>query len=114
MIIIGVVAAVLAVGAATAWAVARTDVAGVSEPVSTESARALPTGPLQAADVQEVRFDQALRGYRMRQVDAALDRLATELADRDEEITRLRFELDDRRRQEEPQPGTHHTGGQAR
>lgn len=92
MIIVGVVLVVLALGALAAWAVARADVPGVPAPVGTESARPLPAGPLGPVDVHEVRFDQAVRGYRMAQVDAALGRLADELAARDAEIARLRDE----------------------
>ncbi|SOC55687.1 DivIVA domain-containing protein [Ornithinimicrobium cerasi] len=92
MIIVGLVAAVLVLGALAAWAVSRADVPGVPAPVSTQSARALPQGPVGPEAVQELRFDQAARGYRMGQVDAALTRLADELADRDAEITRLRGE----------------------
>ena len=115
MIILGVVVAVLALGAAAAWAVSRLDVAGVADPVTTRSARPLPAGPLAAADVQDLRLDQTLRGYQMRQVDDALTRLADELAARDEEIARLRHELDDRpaplgagevRHDQEPLAGT--------
>ena len=52
-------------------------------------ADAVPPGlpqdrPVRARDVEAVRFDRALRGYRMDQVDAVLDRLAAELAARDE------------------------------
>jgi DivIVA domain-containing protein len=36
------------------------------------------TGPLGAADLRRVRFSLAFRGYRMSEVDALLDRLATE------------------------------------
>jgi DivIVA domain-containing protein len=43
----------------------------------------LPEGrPLEAGDLRRVRFGLALRGYRMSDVDALLDRLATELEDR--------------------------------
>jgi DivIVA domain-containing protein len=35
-------------------------------------------GPLTAADLRRVRFSIALRGYRMSEVDALLDRLASE------------------------------------
>lgn len=49
----------------------------------------LPTGPLQPADVGEIRFAMALRGYRMREVDAVLERLAAELAGRDARIAAL-------------------------
>lgn len=92
MIIVGVVVAVLLLGAALAWAVARTDVPGVTPPVSTQSAHPLPGGPLGPDQIHEVRFDQAVRGYRMGQVDQALERLADELAVRDAEIARLRGE----------------------
>ena len=40
-------------------------------------------GPLTAADLRQVRFTTALRGYRAAEVDALLDRLAAELAARE-------------------------------
>nr|WP_246299449.1 DivIVA domain-containing protein [Nocardioides panaciterrulae] len=36
-------------------------------------------GPLRAEDLRRVRFSVALRGYRMSEVDALLDRLASQL-----------------------------------
>lgn len=39
----------------------------------------LPAGEIGGADVRELRFQQALRGYRMEEVDWVLDRLADEL-----------------------------------
>ena len=45
--------------------------------------------PLRAEDVETLRFGLALRGYRMAQVDEALDRLAAELADRDARLAEL-------------------------
>ncbi len=36
-------------------------------------------GPLRADDLRRVRFSLAVRGYRMSEVDALLDRLATQL-----------------------------------
>jgi DivIVA domain-containing protein len=36
-------------------------------------------GPLSGADLRRVRFPLAVRGYRMSDVDALLDRLATQL-----------------------------------
>ena len=92
MIIVGVVLAVLLLGAVAAWAVARADVPGVSAPVDTQSAQPLPEGPVGPDDVHDLRFDQAVRGYRMGQVDRALARWADELAVRDAEIARLRGE----------------------
>ena len=41
-------------------------------------------GPLTADDLRRVRFSTAFRGYRMAEVDALLDRLADELAARDD------------------------------
>ena len=49
----------------------------------------LPDGPLRAQDVAGLRFSMAPRGYRMSEVDAVLDRLAAELADRDRRLERL-------------------------
>lgn len=46
-------------------------------------ARVRADGPLTAADLREVRFTTALRGYRASEVDALLDRLAAELEARD-------------------------------
>ncbi|WP_425491458.1 DivIVA domain-containing protein [Nocardioides luti] len=40
-------------------------------------------GPLAAEDLRRVRFSIALRGYRMSEVDALLDRLAAEAAARE-------------------------------
>jgi DivIVA domain-containing protein len=42
-------------------------------------ARVPADGPLTAHDLRRVRFGTALRGYRMSEVDALLDRLAAEL-----------------------------------
>ncbi len=50
---------------------------------------ALPAGLLAPEDVSTVRFDLTLRGYRMREVDEVLDRLAAELRMRDERIAAL-------------------------
>lgn len=44
--------------------------------------RVLPgSGPLSASDLRRVRFPLAVRGYRMADVDALLDRLADQLPD---------------------------------
>ncbi len=90
VIILGVVCLVVALGAVLAWAVARREVPGVGPAVDTQSARGLPAGPVPPEAVGAVRFDQALRGYRMEQVDQVMDRLAGELRERDIEIARLR------------------------
>jgi DivIVA domain-containing protein len=41
-------------------------------------------GPLTAQDLRRVRFSTAVRGYRMSEVDALLDRLAAEIEARGE------------------------------
>lgn len=50
---------------------------------------ALPPGPLQPEDVAGLRFSLTARGYRMAEVDVALERLAAELADRDRRLAQL-------------------------
>ena len=47
-------------------------------------ARVPADGPLTAADLRRVRFSTAVRGYRMSEVDALLDRLAAEREPRHE------------------------------
>ena len=49
----------------------------------------LPERP-QAVDVDAVRFDTALRGYRMDDVDERLEGLRDDLADRERTVARLR------------------------
>ena len=39
-----------------------------------------PVGELRPEDIEQVRIDQALRGYRMDEVDALIDRLTAEIA----------------------------------
>lgn len=43
----------------------------------------VPVGQVTAADIAEVRLDQAVRGYRMDEVDAVIGRLTAEIAERD-------------------------------
>jgi DivIVA domain-containing protein len=45
-------------------------------------ARVPADGPLTAQDLRRVRFSTAVRGYRMSEVDALLDRLAAEIEQR--------------------------------
>jgi DivIVA domain-containing protein len=44
---------------------------------------------VRAQDLADAQFSLAFRGYRMAEVDEALDRLAVEIAERDEQIERL-------------------------
>jgi len=82
---IGVVVAAVAVGRIGG---------GMADPTSSVPVRALPEGNLAPRDLDTLRFEVSFRGYRMQQVDAALDRLRTELARRDEENVQLLAELD--------------------
>ncbi|MEU8568297.1 DivIVA domain-containing protein [Streptomyces pathocidini] len=49
--------------------------------------------PVGRADVEALRLPMAVRGYRMAEVDEALDRLGTELAERDARIEELEAAL---------------------
>jgi DivIVA domain-containing protein len=55
----------------------------------------LPTSrPLAETDIEAVRFDTSLRGYRMEQVDRALRRAAYDVGYKDEMISVLEAEVD--------------------
>ena len=85
LLALGVVGVVAAVAAGA--------VSGGLPPAPRERASApLPgdrVGRLEARDVQAVRFTTGLRGYRMDEVDAAMERMRTELAARDRELAEL-------------------------
>lgn len=49
----------------------------------------VPVGDLPPTALDDVRIDQAWRGYRMDEVDALVERLGAEIAVRDERIARL-------------------------
>ena len=59
------------------------------EPVYDTYRQDLPDRPLTAQDVRGLRFGIGLRGYAMGQVDDVLERLATEVAERDARIAEL-------------------------
>jgi hypothetical protein len=50
----------------------------------------VPVGSLSVADIEDVRIEQAARGYRMEDVDVLVERLTLEIQARDAEIDRLR------------------------
>ena len=62
----------------------------MAAPVSSLPFEGLPEGAVKPEDVRGLRFDLGLRGYRMDQVDAVLDRLTDELRSRDEQLAALR------------------------
>lgn len=65
---------------------------GFDEPVASLPPVLLPADP-KPADIDHVRFALGLRGYRMDQVDQVLDELRDQLAAKNAEIERLRFQL---------------------
>ncbi len=86
---------------------------GLDDPTTTVPRRELPSGPLRRADVTGLRFVPALRGYRMDQVDDALDRLGAEIerlqdeiAERDRRLARLSVSAEG----PAPAPGAPETG----
>ena len=72
--------AVVAVAVLAGVAVAASGRGAMTEPEPDSPARGLPDGPLRPDDLDAVRFPLAVRGYRMADVDAVLDRLRDELA----------------------------------
>lgn len=75
LLIVAVVALVGAV--AVGWG------GSMPEPTSDGKPFGLPETPLQAADLDGLRFAVVARGYRMDQVDSVLDRISADLTDRD-------------------------------
>ncbi len=73
---------------------------GLDEPVRGRPDRSLPEGPLTGRDVERLRFNLGARGYRMDEVDEALDRLRAELDDRDTRIAGLTEQVAGAGRQE--------------
>ena len=61
---------------------------------------------VRAQDLAEAQFSLAFRGYRMAEVDDALDRLAVEIAERDEQIERLTGQPFESVRPTKPEPIT--------
>lgn len=53
----------------------------MADPVASTPDHGLPPGDFRAEDVDAVRFDTALRGYRMDQVDDVVDRLRMRIAE---------------------------------
>ena len=78
MIVFLLLIVVLLIGLTTAAVMGR--IGGfMAEPASSHAFSGLPAESLSASDVGALHFDQALRGYRMDQVDEAIDALAARL-----------------------------------
>ncbi len=67
---------------------------GMGRATSSLSHEPLPDDELHDPDLDELRFDVGLRGYRMSQVDGVVDRLRRELREKDEQIAVLRGDPD--------------------
>ena len=95
----------LAVLGAVAAVAAGVITGGLDDPATSVPPRELPSGPVSPDDVGRLRFCGALRGYRMDQVDDAMDRLQRELARRDAELADRQDQLDQLRRNGTASPG---------
>ena len=51
----------------------------MADATSSQSFGGVPAGPLSTDDLAQLHFDQALRGYRMNQVDEVIDALSARL-----------------------------------
>ncbi|HEX6194621.1 MAG TPA: DivIVA domain-containing protein [Jiangellaceae bacterium] len=87
MLIIFAIAAAVVLFAVAAAAMGRVD--GLDAMTRDLESPYLPDGPVAPVHVDEIEFAVGLRGYRMDQVDAVLDRLSVELAARDQYIAAL-------------------------
>ncbi|MEO8518780.1 MAG: DivIVA domain-containing protein [Dermatophilaceae bacterium] len=87
MIVFLLLIVVLLIGLTTAAVMGR--IAGfMAEPTSSHAFPGVPSA-LSAEDVGALHFDQALRGYRMDQVDEALEALAARLRELESETASL-------------------------
>ena len=66
---------------------------GLSEPEPDSSSSPLPDHPLSADDVDQAKFDVVLRGYRMDQVGALIDRVVGDMRQQQDYIDSLEGEL---------------------
>jgi DivIVA domain-containing protein len=86
---VGILVAVLVVGAIVVVAVGRGDVMADAPPDRPDPG--LPDHrPIAAADLPRLRFSMGLRGYRMNEVDAALERIGSAMAGLEQEVAELR------------------------
>jgi DivIVA domain-containing protein len=88
VLVLEVLLAAAVVFAIVAFAAGRVE--GMAPAPPDSSPRPLPEGQLHSDQLPDLRFGLAFRGYRMADVDAFIERVGVELADRDAEIERLR------------------------
>jgi DivIVA domain-containing protein len=61
----------------------------MADPTSSQAFGGVPAGPLSTDDIAKLHFDQALRGYRMDQVDEVIDALRARLSELETKVTSL-------------------------
>jgi DivIVA domain-containing protein len=61
----------------------------LAEATTSRSFGGLSAGPLSIQDVEQLHFDQGLRGYRMEEVDEVLDALCTRVRELEAEVASL-------------------------
>lgn len=71
----------------------------------------VPVGDLVPASIEEIRLDQAVRGYRMDEVDGVIDRLSAEIAQRDDLLALREAEIRDLRSGAAPSAAAPDTAG---
>jgi len=91
-----IVVAVLLIGGFAALISGRIGYDPLSEPTSTQSDPGLRE-EFAAREIASVRFDTALRGYRMNEVDARLEVLRDDLAQRERTLAALQAQQRDTR-----------------
>ncbi len=89
VLLVAVVVAVITVAAV----LGRVD-GSLGDPTTTMSHVPLPEDPLTPGDLDELRFDTGLRGYRMSQVDGVIDRLRREIGDLQAQLDRSEDQAD--------------------
>ena len=88
MIVFLLLIVVLLIGLTTAAVMGR--IGGfMAEPTSSHAFSRVPTWSLSPNDIGQPRFDQALRGYRMDQVDEVIDALSARLRELETEVASL-------------------------
>ena len=85
MIWLALLVAVLVAVATAAAVLGRVD-GSLADATTTMSHVPLPDDPLTPGDLDGLRFDTVMRGYRMSQVDAVVDRLRREIQDLEDRL----------------------------
>lgn len=84
MILFLVLIVILLIGLTTAAVMGK--IGGfMADPTSTQSFSGVPAGPLSTDELAQLHFDQALRGYRMDQVDQVIDALTARVRELESE-----------------------------